>query len=123
MRRSGKYNAVRAEFAGRMFDSGAERDRAIELTLLVQAGEIDDLQLQPVVELTAGIKFRPDFCYLEGARKRLIFEDVKGIVTREAALKHRLWAVYGPATLRLTRRKGKGQPFLAFREILPKGGA
>ena len=48
---------------------------------------------------------------------RLIYEDVKGVITRDFTLKLRLWKVHGPGPLRLTKRKGK--MFVTVREIIP----
>lgn len=121
MRGRHKYGAKPSHDGVRFWASQAERDRGAELALLQQAGHITELMHQPSVELTAGIKFRPDFRYVEGTR--LVFEDVKGIVTEAARLKYRLWRAYGPAVLRLTRRAGRRQAFLVFKEILPKGDA
>jgi hypothetical protein len=48
---------------------------------------------------------------------RFYYEDVKGIITRDLALKLRLWKVHGPGPLRLTKRKGK--TFVTVKEIIP----
>jgi hypothetical protein len=46
-----------------------------------------------------------------------LYEDVKGVITRDFALKLRLWKVHGPGPLRLTKRRGKS--FVTVREIIP----
>ena len=65
------------ELAGRRFDSQLERNRAIELVLLLRAGEISDLNFQPSYELVECIKYRPDFDYIENGRR--VVEEVKGL--------------------------------------------
>lgn len=122
MRRGVNKFGARRTFGpgGRLMDSQAEADRAQDLELLQSAGEIAELEYQPVVTLTAGIKYKPDFKYIE--RGRPVFEDVKGCISRDAALKFRLWKQYGPALLRLTRRASRRSGFTVFREIMPTGG-
>ncbi len=84
-----KYHATRAysELCKREFDSKAEARRGEELKLLEQAGVIDDLQYQVPFLLCRkpNIKIKVDFSYwLDG---KLVFEDVKGMITREARIK------------------------------------
>jgi hypothetical protein len=133
--RGNKYGARRAvDGNGRSYDSTAERDRAAELQLLEQAGEIRNLQAQPRVELEPMIFYKPDFAYEElpmawmrddpaHATWRLIHEDVKGVVTERFRLICKLWAIHGPGPLRITQRRSKREGFRVTREILPKGDA
>jgi len=84
-----KYRAVRkfSELCKREFDSKAEKRRGEELWLLEQAGVIDDLQYQVLFTLCKkpSIKIKIDFVYwLDG---KVIHEDVKGMITREARIK------------------------------------
>ena len=84
-----KYRAVRSysELCKREFDSKAECKRAEELWLSEQAGVIDDLQYQVSFTLCKkpSIKIKIDFVYwLDG---KVIHEDVKGMITREARIK------------------------------------
>ena len=45
-----------------MFDSKAERDRAEQLKVMENDGDIQDLELQPQTSLSdAEIKYKPDF--------------------------------------------------------------
>lgn len=88
-----KYGAVKTTVDGIVFDSKKEAHRYGELKLLVKAGQIHDLQLQPQWVLTAGRgvpvgKYRGDFSYCEcdgGARDctfaKPVVEDVKGVRT------------------------------------------
>lgn len=84
-----KYRAVRkySEICGREFDSKAEARRGEELKLLEQGGVIKNLEYQVSFQLCQkpSIKIKIDFAYkLDG---QAFFEDVKGIMTREARVK------------------------------------
>ena len=84
-----KYRAVRSysELCKREFDSKAEKRRGEELWLSEQADVIDDLQYQVnyVLCKKPSIKIKIDFVYwLNG---KVIYEDVKGMITREARIK------------------------------------
>ncbi len=84
-----KYHARRtwSNLCNRWFDSKAECIRGEELALLEKAGEIKDLQYQVRIMLCEDPKvvFIPDFSYLKNGT--LIYEDVKGMITREFRLK------------------------------------
>ena len=128
--RGNKYGAKRSvDRNGRSYASTAEKDRAEELLLLQEAGHISDLLAQPVVRLAGAVNYRPDFSYWEKAyvttptSGRMIYEDVKGVVTERFAVICQLWAKWGPATLRITQRSGRKGGFRVTREILPKGEA
>ena len=84
-----KYRATRtySELCKREFDSKAEARRGEELKLLEQARVIDDLQYQVSYQLCQkpNIKIKIDFTYwVDG---EMIYEDVKGVITREARIK------------------------------------
>jgi len=84
-----KYRAKRtySELCGRTFDSKAEARRGEELWLTEQADVIDDLQYQVNFVLCEkpSIKIKIDFVYwLDG---KVIYEDFKGMITREARIK------------------------------------
>jgi hypothetical protein len=82
-----KYGAVATVVNGIRFDSKAEARRYGELQLLVRAGQIHGLLLQPVFVLHAhgphGVvkvgKYVCDFAYQE--QGALVYEDVKGVAT------------------------------------------
>lgn len=80
-----KYHSVRtwSNLCNRYFDSKAEARRAEELELMVLAGEITDLRYQVKFELSQSPKvtIKIDFSYLE--RGERVFEDVKGVLTRD----------------------------------------
>jgi len=84
-----KYRAIRSysELCKREFDSKVEKRRGEELWLTEQADVIDDLQYQVnfVLCKKPSIKIKIDFVYwLDG---KVIHEDVKGMMTREARIK------------------------------------
>ncbi len=71
-----KFNAVSVVFNGIRFDSKAEMARYGSLRLLELTNQISDLELQPVLDLYAGVKYKPDFMYTENGVT--VVEDVKG---------------------------------------------
>ena len=93
-----KYSACKTAVDGITFDSVRESRRYCELKLLQRAGEISELELQPVFILQeafthGGIKYRPitykaDFRYKENGK--MVVEDAKGFVTKEYALKKKM---------------------------------
>lgn len=131
--RANKYGAKRTlGWGGRMYDSRAERDYRTELALREAAGDVREIFEQPVVELVAGITYRPDFRFYElysrsthqfvetGWRK--IFVDVKGVETDVFRLKAKLWRQFGPGPLRIVKRRGSRGAFVVTKEI-PGGAA
>lgn len=95
-----KYHAKKAELDGITFDSRAEARRYAELKLLLKAGKIKDLELQPAFTLMdsfkgpdgktiRGIKYIADFKYQEG--DRTVIEDVKGMRTQAYQIKRKLF--------------------------------
>ncbi|MCY1161795.1 hypothetical protein D9M71_18920 [compost metagenome] len=90
-----KFNAVKIEKDGMKFDSKKEYKRYIELTALMQRGEIQDLKCQVKFELAPKVKiagekrakpalrYFADFTYLK--HDKLIVEDVKSAVIRKLA--------------------------------------
>ena len=112
-----KYNAKRIFREDRMWDSTGEWQRYCQLQLLERAGEIQDLECQPVFKLTrAQISYRADFCYIE--KDKIIIEDFKGVMTPRFNMICKLWRYYGPTLLRITGRRGKG--FIVTKEIMPE---
>lgn len=94
-----KYGNRKTEVDGIRFDSVAEAKRYGELQLLVAAGEINELVLQPRFPLMVnGEKvgtYSADFQYRD-RDGRLLVEDVKGMPTTVYRLKKRLMkAVHG----------------------------
>ena len=101
-----KYNAKRCEADGFKFASMKEARRYGELKLLLKAGWITDLELQPrfylgtaddpVLMRSNGFPkgrracYVADFKYYDTALKREIVEDVKGFDTATSRLKRAL---------------------------------
>jgi hypothetical protein len=103
-----KYNAKRVTVDGITFDSIAESKRWCELKLLEKAGEIRNLERQVTVPLVVnGTKIcaiRPDYLYFENQKR--IWEDCKGMITRDWAIKWKLAAALFPnVELRISGRK------------------
>jgi len=88
--RKNKYHARRtwSGLCQRTFDSKAEASRGEELALLEKAGTISDLRYQVPFTLSKSpkITITIDFSYLDEDGKR-IFEDTKGILTRDSRTK------------------------------------
>jgi len=93
-----KYKAIKTEVDGIIFDSKKEAKRYCELKILLKAGEISKLELQPRYDLIINDKkcgfYKADFRYFRG--DELIVEDVKGMKTPVYNLKKKLIkAIYG----------------------------
>ena len=101
-----KYGNKKTEANGITFDSKAEANRWAYLSMLVKAGEISGLELQPVYVLAPSVKFeyatrakpelryRADFAYVENGAK--VVEDVKGVETEAFRIKrHLMKSVHG----------------------------
>lgn len=102
-----KYKNEKAVRNGIQFDSQKEARRFDQLLLLLQAGEIKDLRLQPEFtlqeafktvegEAVRAVRYRADFAYRrrvkEGVDTRWepVVEDVKGFRTKDYELKRKL---------------------------------
>lgn len=83
MKKPNKFNAVRVEADGHVFDSRREHAHYCELVLMQKAGLISDLVVHPCYTLRAFdeeiCKIVPDFEYVENGK--WIVEDVKGDAT------------------------------------------
>ena len=108
-----KYNAVKVEADGYVFDSKMEYARYLELLQLEKAGVIVGLVVHPEYMLKqavqAGTKvIRPivyegDFAYIEGGQ--VVCEDVKGHKTPAFLLKAKMFrAEYPHIDLRIIRK-------------------
>jgi len=95
-----KYKAIKTVVEGITFDSKKEARRYLQLKLLVRAGAITDLELQPKFDLMVnGTKcgfYKADFRYVDVSLNKVIIEDVKGMKTPVYNLKKKLIkAIYG----------------------------
>ena len=94
-----KYKNKKVIVDDYIFDSIQESKRYKELKLLLKAGEIQDLELQPHFLLQESFKkngktyrkieYIADFKYIENGK--IIVEDVKGLQTDVFKLKHKLF--------------------------------
>jgi hypothetical protein len=102
-RKPGKYLSVKTEVDGITFDSQAEATHYWDLKQRDRAGEIRDLELQPVFPLIVnGVKvaqYRADFAYVDVGSGRRVIEDVKSETTRRTSTyrlkKKMVKAIYG----------------------------
>lgn len=101
-----KYNAQRIAVDGITFDSKREAKRWAELKLLEQAGEIIELRRQVVVPLEGRdgpllarkgrqMRITVDFGYVEVATGLTIYEDAKGMPTRDYEVRRAVAAAQG----------------------------
>lgn len=102
-----KYRAKRTVCArGHNHPSKREAKRCDELHLLFRAGQIDCLVYEPEYHFVIDgapvmmrnghkAKFTPDFGYTE--RGKVVVEDVKGMMTADARLRHALFRHLYPA--------------------------
>lgn len=113
-----KYNNVRTrvEHLDRSFPSGWEAERAGELSMLEKSGVIEGLRFQPQTYLSdAKVGYKVDFFYRQNGID--IYEEVKGKETEEYRIKRLLWHRYGPAQLRVTKKR-RGR-FYVYETIMP----
>lgn len=107
-----KYRNKKVIVDGEEFDSKKEGNRYKELKLLLKAGKISNLELQPRFLLQDGFKkngrtFRKieyvaDFKYTENGKT--IVEDVKGMQTDVFKLKHKIFEkVYPDLELKIIK--------------------
>lgn len=99
-----KYGNRKAMRGNITFDSIKEANRFDELMLLLRAGRITELRLQPEFTLQEAfttpqgeriraIKYRADFQYVQDGET--IVEDVKGFRTKDYELKRKFMAGKG----------------------------
>ena len=97
-KRRNKFGNVRTELDGHTFASKAEAKYYATLKLREKAGEVTDIELQPVyvLQVKPRITFRPDFRFTDRVAGRVRVVDVKGHETQVFRLKKRLLkAVHG----------------------------
>ncbi|MCK5132674.1 MAG: DUF1064 domain-containing protein [Candidatus Sabulitectum sp.] len=79
-----KYNARRTLYDGVWFDSQKEQQRYVQLKLMLKAGKITDLELQPRYDIHVNNKYicfyKADFSYND-ENTNLVVEDVKSPMT------------------------------------------
>lgn len=102
-----KYNAKPTVVDGIRFASKAEAKRYGELQLLVKAGTISGLELQPRYDLEVNgrlvCEYVADFRYRCHFDSKMVIEDVKGVKTPAYLLKKKLMlAVHGIEIVEVT---------------------
>ena len=101
-----KYNAKKTTVDGIVFDSKRESLRYKELKILLNAGIIKDLVLQPKFELQPhykkngktirAIHYIADFSYYDNEKGHEVIEDSKGFRTATYLLKKKLFGYKYP---------------------------
>lgn len=101
-----KYRAQRQTVDGITFDSKKEARRYQELRMLERAGDICDLRRQVVVELEGrdgplltrtgrNMKITVDFAYTDLNTGLVVYEDTKGMPTRDYEVRRAFAAAQG----------------------------
>jgi hypothetical protein len=91
-----KYHNKKVTVDGITFDSIKEANRWHELRLMERAGEITGLVRQVKIELIPKTKlyracyYIPDFAYFDKRAGKTVYEDSKGMKTKEYLLKRKL---------------------------------
>ena len=110
-----KYKNHKTVVDGIEFGSRLEARRYQELKLLERAGVIQALTLQPEFELQPSFKkngktyrkivYKADFSYYSVKEGKVIVEDTKGYVTKEYAIKKKLFEYrYPELTIREVKK-------------------
>lgn len=102
----GKYFARKTPCQhGHNHASAKEAKRCNELHLRERAGEIENLEVEPIFKFVVNgqhlkmgngqaAQYRPDFIYTENGRE--VAEDVKGVIVRDFPLRAALFRVCWP---------------------------
>lgn len=110
-----KFNAIKTEANGRVYDSGQESKRALDLQWQVEFGEITDLQYQVRFELVpkqhgeAAVFYYADFVYKNKDGKTVV-EDSKGHRTAEYRIKKKLMLYVHGIRILETNKPSEPQP-------------
>jgi len=101
-----KYRNKKTTIDGITFDSKKEASRYSELMLMIKAGVIHDLKMQPKFELCGPVlwngkklrarSYKADFQYLDMDTGEEIVEDVKGHLTDVYKLKRSIFLTLYP---------------------------
>ena len=105
-RRKNKFSAQRTTLNGVQFDSRREAKRWAELCLLEKAGEIADLRRQVPLELEGRdgplltrtgrrMRLTVDFAYTDLRTGLTVYEDAKGMPTRDYEVRRAVAAAQG----------------------------
>lgn len=97
-----KFNAVKVTYDGYKFDSKKECARYVELSYMLEAKEIEGLEVHPKYQFVINdikiCQWTADFSYFRKGEKKRVVEDVKskGTLTRESRLKHKMFKALFP---------------------------
>ena len=85
-----KYHNQPQTIDGHYFPSTAEANRYCELKMLIMAGEVREIELQPSFEISKKMRYTPDFkvVYADG---RVEYEEVKGFWSEAAKIRVKLF--------------------------------
>lgn len=88
-----KYGNIHTTVDNVTFDSKAEANRYLELKILLKSNLISNLEIHPVFDLYAGIRYEADFQYIDdgGTHGILTVEDVKGVKTAVYRMKKKMF--------------------------------
>lgn len=106
VKRSNKYSARSTRLDGIRFDSRREAKRWAELCLLERAGQIADLRRQVPVDLEGRdgplltrtgrrMRLTVDFVYTDLRTGLTVYEDAKGVPTRDYEVRRAVAAAQG----------------------------
>ena len=99
MKKGSKYGNIKTEYNGVLYDSKAEARRAIELDVLLKAGDIENLRRQVPYPLMVNDKkigtYKADFVYFDKRKQKEVVEDVKGMVTAVFKIKQKILEANG----------------------------
>lgn len=118
-RAGNKFNAEKTESNGRIFDSGDEAKRAVDLQWLLHLGKISNLRYQvrfeiiPKQEGESAAEYIADFTYKD-ENGNYVVEDVKGHLTAEYRLKRKLMLLVHGIRILETGRKHKKRKKLRY---------
>lgn len=115
-KKGNKYNAVKTEMGGVVFDSKKEANRYRELELLERAGKIKELERQKRFILQDGfinnkkervrpISYIADFFYYDVKLKQYVVMDAKGVETEVFRIKKKLFEKRYPEYLFVVAKK------------------
>jgi hypothetical protein len=114
MSKAPKYHNKKTTLNGIVFDSAGEAKRWSDLMMLQRAGKIMDLTRQFPIDLMSGTRLvgetraRPairlvvDYRYFDLKANELIYEDYKGMETRESRMKRHMAKVLRNIDVRLS---------------------
>lgn len=119
--RGNKYLAKATWMDGIRFHSKAEAKRYSELLLLLKAGEISSLELQPRYDIAVNGRkcgfYKADFIYYDRASAHFVIEDVKGQRTPLSTLKQKLVEAIYNITITEIGSRSKRNPIKAENAI------